>query len=130
VPVASEKLTRAERIVETEKGVAISLYRGTVATNEQIAEFIRKLTAAFPERKSDFFNILTEYVARWTPQRLNDCLNFILTRNCEYLPKINEILGFDKRKDLLTYKQACQVWQRYGKTDKLEIDGKIWWYEI
>lgn len=111
----------------------ISLYTDQLATKQDAAIEVRKLASAFPTVDSNFVIVLIERLVanKFTKQRLIDAIGSVLD-NCQYPPKISDIISFDRKVKVYTYSEMIAVCNQYRTTEDfqmIEINGKKRWIE-
>ena len=81
-----------------------------IATAEHIATAIAKLSAAFPEMRPVFFNLLTERLQRngFTSKRLDYVVNEVIDHYPYRILSIADIIGKDLRYKVYTYSEMCK----------------------
>lgn len=80
------------------------------ATAEHIATAIAKLSAAFPEMRPVFFNLLTERLQKngFTAKRLEYVVADIIDKHPYRTLTIADIMGKDLRYKVYTYRDMCK----------------------
>lgn len=111
----------------------MSLYQGSLS-DVGIAKSMRKLQSAFPKQSKEFFNVLAERLIAngFTDERLADAVNNLID-NFQYKElNISDIVRFDKRMRLYSYKEACRLvteeGYEFGKDlQRVDMDDKVYW---
>ncbi len=111
----------------------MSLYRGSLS-DVGIAKSMRKLQCAFPKQSKEFFNVLAERLIAngFTDERLADAVNNLID-NFQYKElNISDIVRFDKKMRLYSYKEACRLvteeGYEFGKDlQRVDMDDKVYW---
>ena len=110
----------------------VSLYQGGEASGADIAVSMKRLQTAFPKMDNAFFNLLAERVLDngFTTERLKDAVNHVLD-NFQYKElNISDIIRFDRRAKLYTYKEASELVSSGKATfedfEKREINGTVY----
>ncbi|MDR1373160.1 MAG: hypothetical protein LBJ17_08635, partial [Dysgonamonadaceae bacterium] len=97
----------------SEKGeTSISVFTDRPATNEEIEIWIAKLHFAFPKMEPGFWSVLSEriHATNFTVERLKEAVNNVLD-NFHYKElTVSDIIGYDRRERLYTYKEVCKEW--------------------
>jgi hypothetical protein len=120
-------------IKQSGKGeTSISAYTGSPASVNDIAVGIAKLNASFPNMEQGFWSILAERIEanNFTSDRLKEAIEHVLD-NFRYKElTVSDIIQFDRRLKLYTYREICSAWMKgAGKNDfeMKEIDGIKFW---
>ena len=110
----------------------VSLYQDNEASHTEIAISMKRLQTAFPKMDNAFFNLLAERVLDngFTTERLKDAVNHVLD-NFQYKElNISDIIRFDRRAKLYTYKEASELVSSGKATfedfEKREINGTVY----
>ena len=118
-------------ITRNERGETfISRYTGEL-TPQTVSKSIAKVKASFPQLPPEFYNVLIDRVknAGFCDERLIDSVNYVID-NCIYPnPTIANFISFDKKKQLYTYVEVCDLIDKGDKMENfeiVEIDGKKW----
>lgn len=110
----------------------VSLYQGDEASNADIAVSMKRLQTAFPKMENAFFNLLAERVLEngFTAERLKDAVNHVLDTFQYKELNISDIIRFDRRAKLYTYKEASELVSSGKATfedfEKREINGTVY----
>ena len=111
--------------------MAVSLYRDNEASPRDIAISMKRLELGFPKMEKGFFDLLAERVIAngFTASRLKDAVNHVLD-NFQYKElNISDIIRFDRRVNLYTYSDVCQLVTRgeaaWDDFVKREINGTM-----
>ena len=89
----------------------VSLYAGDPATPGEVAVAMARLRAAFPRMAPEFFNLLAERVVErgFTAARLRDAVNETLDGFRYRELSIADIIGYDRRLRLYSYKEVAAL---------------------
>lgn len=128
----SDKVSHGE-LKKTQFNNEVSLYQGSLS-DVGIAKSMRKLQSAFPKQSKEFFNVLAERLIAngFTDERLADAVNNLID-NFQYKElNISDIVRFDKRMRLYSYKEACRLvteeGYEFGKDlQRVDMDDKVYW---
>jgi len=96
---------------------------------------IARLKKAFPQAPKEFYEILGERIKdKMIPdERLRDSIDNLIDNYHYPIPTIADVIGFDKRVKLLTYRDMVKVApERPGVFEiypKIEINGIKYWIE-
>lgn len=109
------------------------MYTGSL-TDRGIALNLKKLKEAFPRQTVGFFDILTERLIAngFTDERLSDAVNNVID-NFQYKEiNISDIVKFDRKKRLYSYKEACAMVTEGKATfgedlNRVEMGDKVYW---
>jgi chemotaxis regulatin CheY-phosphate phosphatase CheZ len=111
----------------------LSLYQGSLS-DRGVAKNIRKLQSAFPKQSKEFFNVLAERLIAngFTDDRLTDAVNNVIDNFKFKELNIADIVHFDKKMKLYTYKEACKLvtegGYEFGKDlQRISVDDKVFW---
>ena len=99
-----------------------------------VARSMRKLQSAFPKQSKEFFNVLAERLIAngFTDQRLTDAVNNLIDNFKFKELNIADIVHFDKKMKLYTYKEACKLVTEdgfeFGKDlQRISMDDNTYW---
>lgn len=111
----------------------ISLYADPKATRQEVATEVRKLASVFPTVTSDFVIVLIDRLIAngFTKQRLIDAIGSVID-NCQYPPKVADIIGFDRKVKTYSYAEMCAMCSPYKTSDDFEmvkINNQSRWIE-
>ena len=117
----------SEQITSTK--AEISLYRGTLTTANIITQ-VKRLKAAFPLLKKEFYDVLAQRVKSkgFTDKQLKDAVDHVID-TCHYShPALADILSFDERVKLYTYPEVIE---RVNEGEEMKEfkkikDRKLW----
>lgn len=113
----------------------ISVYEGGECTVPNVVRQIARLKKAFPQAPKEFYEILGERIKdKMIPdERLRDSIDNLIDNYHYPIPTIADVIGFDKRVKLLTYRDMVKVApERPGVFEiypKIEINGIKYWIE-
>jgi len=114
--------------LETDNGLALSMYRGDLST-ACIMEYFAKVKKAFPALPASFYDILAERIKEngFSDQRLKDAVNHVTDTFTYSMPTVAHFISFDKRVKLFTRSDMIKimdksdtVWKEYKP---IKIDG-------
>jgi hypothetical protein len=100
----------------------LSIYKGSL-TQVCIVESTKRLKDAFPGLSKGFFDVLTDRVKanEFCDQRLKDAI-FHVIDTCIYpIPTIANVISFDKRVKIFTYKQLCELIDKGEKCENYKV---------
>lgn len=115
---------------ECERITEISIFTGTVASENEIKSEVKKLMAAFPDVKSDFLIVLVERMIdkNFTKERVKEAINHVIDTNPYKRPSIADIISFDRKIKVYTYSEiSAKCYPGYSAFDhfeKIEIEGR------
>lgn len=132
----SQELAKTLRCDE-EGRTSVSVYQDALATDKEIAGAMQMLSSAFPvdgERVGGFYLLLAKRIKanRFTGRRLADAVAWLLDNHKYKTITIADVIGYDKRQELLTYSECLFRLAKRGiwNFDFVgEIDGKKYWCE-
>lgn len=108
----------------------LSIYKGEIASKEEIKTEVKKLIAAFPEVTNDFLIILIERLVEngFTKERVKDAIGHTIDTNPYKRPSIADIISFDRKIRLYTYNEVqakCMPgYLAFEHFERIEIGGK------
>jgi len=94
---------------------SISIYDGELTT-ECIVNQVKKLKQAFPALPKGFYDILTDRIQEieFSDKRLTSAVNNLID-TCVYpIPTIANLITWDRRVKLYTYRQMVEMTNEYG----------------
>ena len=115
----------------------ISVYNDELATNEQIILCAERLRANFTKQTNTFWAELQKKKKKMglSGKRLADAVDYVIC-NHKYDLKIADVVQFDKKRKVYTYRQIQEIINREGCTtddfeitDILDANGKRMWVE-
>lgn len=120
-----------------QNGYVMSLYTGTMPTQQFKAQAIGRLSVAFPKQTREFCALAIERMNEnnFTEERMRDAVNYLID-NFQYRElNIADIIRFDKKKKLYTRSQMLEMLQCNGGTHKstddfgiLKLNGQTLYY--
>ena len=115
------------KITETEGRHYLSLYNNPDPVDPNVAaSIIRELVFAFPDRNKEFWQVLSDHIARdkMCEEKLRDAVNNAI-RNVKFL-HIADILGNDRKVKLHTYGEMREIVYSggYKQSDFTLVDKK------
>jgi hypothetical protein len=117
-------------LLRTEKGYELSVYSGSIATNNEIAVGMSRLRIAFPKQSQEFFNLLSERVIKngFSSDRIKDAINYTIDNFAYKELNISDIIKFDRRVKLYTYNEVCQLVTKgladFSEFEIREVEGR------
>lgn len=116
---------------------SVSVYQDALATDKEIAGAMQMLSSAFPvdvERAGGFYLLLAKRIKAngFTGRRLADAVAWLLDNHKYKTITIADVIGYDKRQELLTYSECLFRLAKRGIWNFEfvgEIDGKKYWRE-
>lgn len=122
---------------DDEGRTSISVYQDALATDKEIAGAMQMLSSAFPvdvERAGGFYLLLAKRIKAngFTGRRLADAVAWLLDNHKYKTITIADVIGYDKRQELLTYSDCLFRLAKRGIWNFEfvgEIDGKKYWRE-
>lgn len=105
----------------------LSVYKSGKVDAETFAHGVKKIKAAFPRLSNQWFDLLDEMIDQsgFTNERFKDAV-YDLIKNCVYPePTIANLLSFDKKIKIFTYKESLEYGQKY--LTAIDINGKPFW---
>lgn len=124
-------------LAESGEHYEISIYNDEFATNEQIILCAERLRANFPKQTNVFWVELQNQIKKigMSGKRLADAVDYVIC-NHKYDLKIADVVLFDKKRKVYTYRQILEIINREGGstndfeiTDLLDANGKKMWVE-
>ena len=117
-------------LAESGQHYEISVYDDELATNEQIILCAERLRANFPKQTNTFWVELQNQI-----KKLADAVDYVICDH-KYDLKIADVVQFDKKRKVYTYRQIQEIINREGCTtddfeitDILDANGKRMWVE-
>lgn len=127
-----QKLSPEHSQIRTE----ISVYEGGECSVPNIVLQVARLKKAFPQAPKEFYEILGERIKdKLIPdERLKDSVDNLIDNYHYPIPTIADVIGFDKRVKLFSYRDMVKLCQETGKElfevyPKIEINGIKYWIE-
>lgn len=129
-------------IEKTDKNeLFISTYRDSIATNLDIRDSFNMLNSAFPnafrnnEEKEKFYMVLSSRIIsnKFTKKRLYDSINYLIDKKAGFRDiHISDIISWDKKRKLYTYKEYCKYCTSHTGFElehiqKIKIDNILYW---
>lgn len=101
----------------------ISLYTGESAKKEDIVSEVKKLTAAFPDITNDYIAMLVDRlkVNGFTKQRTIDAIGYTIDTCIYPVPKIAEIISFDRKVKTYSYTEMTAMCNQYRTSENFEM---------
>lgn len=132
----SQELAKTLRC-DDEGRTSVSVYQDALATDKEIAGAMQMLSSAFPvegERAGGFYLLLAKRIKAngFTGRRLADAVAWLLDNHKYKTITIADVIGYDKRQELLTYSECLFRLAKRGIWNFEfvgEIDGKKYWRE-
>lgn len=114
---------------------SVSLYSDATATDKEIANAMEMLSSAFQvdgERAGGFYLLLAKRIKAngFTGRRLADAVAHLLDNHKYKTITIADVVGYDRRRELLTYRECLAELARSGQWRFEfvgEINGKKYW---
>lgn len=96
----------------------VSIFAGSPASVQHIAISVKKLSTAFPQMSKEFFNLLTERIAKtgMSSQRLEYAVNKVIDNFIYKQLTIADILSMDVKCRLLSYSEMCNEVAKNGSS--------------
>ena len=130
----SQELAKTLRC-DADGHTSVSLYKDAPATDKEIANAMVMLSSAFQidgERAGGFYLLLAKRIKAngFTGRRLADAVANLLDNHKYKTITIADVVGYDRRRDLLTYRECLTELARSGQWRFEfvgEINGKKYW---
>lgn len=96
----------------------LSIFNSTPASFQQIGASVAKLTVAFPSMSDEFFDLLTECIAKKgiSADRLEYAVNHVLDNFTYKTLTIADIMSIDRKVEIMTYAEMVAECSRRGCT--------------
>jgi hypothetical protein len=94
----------------------ISIYRGSLISDENIVKYSIKIRQAFSSLPPEFYGILLEMAKeeKFTDERFRDAVHHVI-KTCIYpTPTIAQFISFDKKVKLFTYEDMVKKTEEFG----------------
>ena len=113
-----QKLTPSLTQYTTPKN-EVSVYVDDIADSDYVKSHLKKLSAAYPKVTNDFIILLTERVIdnKFTKARVMDAVNNLIDTFVYEVPKVADIVSFDRRIKVFTYTDLCDKVERGERFD-------------
>jgi hypothetical protein len=97
----------------------VSVYVDDIADSDYVKSQLKKLIAAYPKVTNDFIILLTERVIdnKFTKARVRDAVNNLIDTFVYEVPKVADIVSFDRRIKVFTYTDLCDKVERGERFD-------------
>ena len=115
LPVRSQTASLALTLAKSGSS-EVSVFVGEPASAQQIAVSVRKLSVAFPQMSADFFNLLSERVAKtgMSSRRLEYAINRVIDNFTYKQLTIADVLSVDVKCRILSYSEMCNEVAKNG----------------
>lgn len=132
----SQELAKTLRC-DADGRTSVSVYQDAIATDKEIAGAMQMLSIAFPvdgDRAGGFYLLLAKRIKAngFTGRRLADAVAWLLDNRKYKTITIADVIGYDKRQELLTYSECLFRLAKRGTWNFEfvgEIEGKRYWRE-
>ena len=132
LPVTKEALIKSLSMSSPAISAAneISLYKGSIISDESIVRYSVKIRQAFPSLEPGFYNILLEMAKEenFTDERFRDAVHNVI-KTCIYpTPTIAQFISFDKRIKVFKYHDIIKMvddgdHNAFDRYKRVEMDG-------
>lgn len=110
----------------------ISIYQGSLISDENIIKYSIKIRQAFSSLPPEFYGILLEMAKeeRFTDERFRDAVHHVI-KTCIYpTPTIAQFISFDRRFKVYTYEEMIDKflmnWDNYKSIQFPDRVKKVW----